>query len=105
MFVKSFSAPTGSAACRTFSGVVYGRGRRASPLSAADARQVCDPPQARLFPHARLQRPLGALHQPEGGQLAAATARRGVHHRPLHLRAAQGGRLCPQGFLRETGQV
>lgn len=63
--------------------------------SVPDGRQVWDPPQAWLFPHACLQRSLGALHQPEGGQLAAATACRGIHHRPLHLWAAQGGRLCP----------
>ncbi|CAF97036.1 unnamed protein product, partial [Tetraodon nigroviridis] len=73
--------------------------------SPGDGRQVRGPPEARLFPHPRLQRSFRGLHQPEGGQLAAPAARRRVHHRPLHLRAAQRGRLCPQGFLGEAGPV
>lgn len=74
-----------------------------SPIS--DGGQVRGPPEAWLFPHSRLQRSLRGFHQPEGGELASAAAARGVHHRPLHLRAAQGGRLRPQGFLWEACPV
>lgn len=45
------------------------------------------------------------LHQPEGG-VRAAQARPGtVLHHPLNVRAPSGGRLPPQGLLREAKQL
>lgn len=70
---------------------VHGKGRSA--------------PEEGLLSDARLKRPLRALHQPAGSELALLPASRRVHCRALHLRTSKGGRLRAQGLLREAGRL
>lgn len=54
--------------------------------------------EEKLLPEPCVVCPLRDLHQPARGEHAAPSAPRRVHHRALHLRAQQRGRLCSQGL-------
>lgn len=72
------------------------------PGPTCRARTVSEPPGCPLEKGLLRQVPgpgfLGDLHQLEGGEQPVPAAPRGVHHHPLHLRAAQGRRLPAAGL-------
>ncbi|XP_039769875.1 calpain-3 isoform X3 [Ornithorhynchus anatinus] len=68
--------------------------------AGGDARKQGAPAEG-LLPVQRLPGPQQDLHQHAGGVRALPAAPRRVRHRALHLRAPPGGRVHPQGLLRE----
>lgn len=79
------------------------------PGPTCRAHTVSEPPGCPLEKGLLRQVPrpgfLGDFHQLAGGEQPVPAAPRGIHHHPLHLRAAQGRRLPAAGLHREAQRV